>query len=113
MFYDNVRKICKEKGTSISVVLTALGRSTGATSSWKAGRMPKLDILMEMADYLNVSLDYLVYGKQSGLSNELNDDELELLDIYRKIPERSHPMCKAFLETHIANEIGLKSGNNA
>ena len=65
MFYDRVYAVCKEKNTSPSAVLSALGCSTGNISKWKSGSVPNLDLASKIASHLGVSLDYLVYGNES------------------------------------------------
>lgn len=99
MFYDNFNEICKKKGTTITGVLKSIGKSTGSTGTWRDGKYPKLDTVMEMADYLGVSLDELVYGKTQ--YNELDDSEREWLEIIARIPEDKQKMCKDFLRTHM------------
>ena len=99
MFYDNFNALCKAKGTTLTGVLKALGKSTGSTGSWREGKYPKLDTVMEMADYLGVSLDELVYGKTHSI--ELSESEQEWLDIVAHIPEDKQKMCKDFLRTHM------------
>lgn len=99
MFYDNFNEVCKQKGTTITGVLKALGKSTGSTGTWRDGKFPKLDTVMEMAEYLEVSLDELVYGRTQ--HNELSDSEREWLDIIAHIPEDKQKMCKDFLRTHM------------
>ena len=54
---------------------------------------------MEMAEYLGVSLDELVYGETH--KNELSDSDREWLDIIAHIPEEKQKMCKDFLRTHM------------
>ena len=66
MFYDNLRAVCNEKGTTPTAVLRELNLSTSATGRWKSGSSPNLDIVCKIAEYLNVSLDYLVHGFGSG-----------------------------------------------
>lgn len=57
-----------------------LGLKSVAFSEWKSGKSKSYrKYLIEIAEFFNVSLDYLVYGK------ELNDDEQELLKSYRKL----------------------------
>ena len=99
MFYDNFNEVCRQKGTTITGVLKALGKSTGSTVTWREGKFPKLDTVMEMAEFLGVSLDELVYGKTQ--FNALSDSEREWLDIIAHIPEEKQKMCKDFLRTHM------------
>ena len=91
MFYDNFNEVCRQKGTTITGVLKALGKSTGSTGTWREGKFPKLDTVMEMAEFLGVSLDELVYGKTQ--FNALSDSEREWLE--------KQKMCKDFLRTHM------------
>ncbi len=101
MFYDNFLSACRKNGTNISTVLKAIGRSTGSVGNWQKGKIPQLDIVMEMANYLGVSLDELVYGSESK-AVILTDSDKEWLDLIARIPEDKKAMCKAFLETHVA-----------
>ena len=63
--YENFRAACKRNGTTLTEVLNATGHSSGSTGTWKQGRPPKLDVVLEIADYLHISLDELVYGKEA------------------------------------------------
>ncbi len=54
-----------------------------AFSEWKSGKSKSYrKYLIEIADFFNVSLDYLVYGKES---QELSEDEHRLISNYRKV----------------------------
>lgn len=101
MVYDNFSDVCKEKGTSITAVLKALGKSTGSTGNWAKGQFPRLDIVMEMASYLGVSLDKLVYNHET-LPASISESDQEWLDIICRIPAEKQEMCKDFLRTHMA-----------
>ena len=92
MLYDRFREACEKRGTTITQVLRDIGRAEGNTGSWKAGKSPKLDIVMEMAEHLNMTLDDFVYGdnppiaKPSTQNSELSDMEQELLEVFSHIP---------------------------
>lgn len=101
MFYDNFRQACSQKGTTLTTVLRALGRSTGSTGRWSGGSYPTLDVVMEIAEYLGISLDELVYGNSSERMS-LSDSDREWLDIISGIPKDKQQMCKDFLRTHVA-----------
>ena len=85
MLYDRFREACEKRGTTITQVLRDIGRAEGNTGSWKAGKSPKLDIVMEMAEHLNMTLDDFVYGdnppiaKPSTQNSELSDMEQDFL----------------------------------
>ena len=59
MFWDVFYAICKEKGTSPNAVCKAIGLSNAAATGWKNGTQPKLDVLVKIADYLEISIDHL------------------------------------------------------
>lgn len=100
MVYDNFIDVCKEKGTSVTAVLKALGKSTGSTGNWSRGQYPRLDIVMEMADFLGVTIDKLVYNRNIPPFT-LSDSDAEWLEIISRIPEDKQEMCKDFLRTHM------------
>lgn len=58
MFYDNIYKICNDKGTTPTTVLKELGFSSGNVSKWKNGSVPNVEMCLAIARKLNVSLDY-------------------------------------------------------
>jgi len=114
MFYDNFNKVCTERNLKPTNVLKAIGKSTGSMGKWKSGSYPQLDVLMLIAEYLEVSIDYLVYGENTkNKSVTLNDEDYEWLEIKSKIPADKRKMCKAFLETHMVNDVGSQSEKNA
>ena len=70
---------------------TYLGLKSVAFSEWKSGKSKSYKkYLIEIADFFNVSLDYLVYGKEkSSPTFELNADEHELLQYFKKLSDKS------------------------
>ena len=99
MFYDNLRAVCAEKGTTVTTVLKELHMSTGSTGKWKEGSIPKIDTVMQLSEHLDVSLDYLVYGRK--LYTEVSGLDPEWIEIITHIPDDKQEMCKDFLRTHM------------
>lgn len=60
MFYDIFLKLCKQKGVTPSAVMRAIGLNKSSASYWKKGVTPSSDTLRKLADYFNVSMDYLL-----------------------------------------------------
>lgn len=60
MFYEALKRICKENGTSPSAVVVALGMSKSNVSEWKKGKSPRLDVVQKIANHLGVSTASLV-----------------------------------------------------
>lgn len=87
MFYDRIYAVCKEKKTSPTAVLQALGCSSGNISKWKSGSVPNLDLAFKIAQYLGVSLDYLVTGSQPDTTLEISkpDPDFDGLKFYNRV----------------------------
>lgn len=102
MFYERLRELCKQNHTTVSAMLAELGLSTGSTGNWKKGQLPKGDVLKQIADYLDTSIDYLVYGEyKCNLSNE----EKHLLELYQITPDRAKYKVICDFETIVNSEI--------
>ncbi|MGN0603298.1 MAG: helix-turn-helix domain-containing protein [Oscillospiraceae bacterium] len=67
-------------------------------SAWKRNNsLPPADKLSNISDCLGISLDYLLTGKEK--SPSLPDDEQELLNYYKKLPEREQVKLISRAET--------------
>lgn len=60
MFWDTFYSECKNKGTSPNAVCASLGLSNATATGWKNGTQPKADVLIKIADFLGVSVDFLL-----------------------------------------------------
>ena len=97
---DRIKIIAKSKDISVKQLLLNVGLGFNTMSNMKTS-MPKADNLAKIADYLNVSVDYLLGRTDIENSNiatpnsptvptlELNENESELLRIYRSLSVRS------------------------
>ncbi|NSB15872.1 helix-turn-helix domain-containing protein [Clostridium beijerinckii] len=74
--YEIFEKLMKEKGVTPYRVHKETGIATSTLSDWKNGKStPKQDKLQKIADYFNVSLDYLA-GNSKGKNTKTNEIEL-------------------------------------
>jgi transcriptional regulator with XRE-family HTH domain len=90
--YEIFEQLRHKKGISVYRVSKDTGVSQATLSAWKAGEYtPKQDKLQKIADYFDVSLDYLLGNKQknkpSANAESLSDIENEILEIYHNLPE--------------------------
>jgi len=60
VFYDRFNHLCEQSGKKPTPVILELGLSRGNLQKWKAGASVNSDILIMLADYFNVSIDYLL-----------------------------------------------------
>lgn len=74
MFYERFMVLCLEKNLSPTAAIQEIGLSTGNLKNWKNGRVPKPEVLNKIAEYFDVSLDYLL-GKTNIKKPLVNNDE--------------------------------------
>lgn len=60
MFYNKLEYLCKSNGIAVTALLIKLGISTSKGTAWKNGSVPNGELLIKLADYFDVSVDYLL-----------------------------------------------------
>ena len=60
MFYDRLDTVCKSRGTTVTGLAKSLGLSTSRQATWKKSGAPKGEELSRIADFLDVSAEYLL-----------------------------------------------------
>lgn len=83
-------------------MLQDLALSTGNTGNWKKGQLPKGDALVKIAEYLDASIDYIVFGE---VGRGLTDEEKRLLELYESTPERARYKVLCDMERIVDGEI--------
>ena len=63
MLYDNVKKLCEEKGVSILSLEKALGFPRSSICKWNDNE-PGIRKVQKVADYLGVSIEELLKDEQ-------------------------------------------------
>ncbi|MCI9077352.1 MAG: helix-turn-helix transcriptional regulator [Lachnospiraceae bacterium] len=61
---DRVKILCKEKGVAQGKMEKDIGISNGASSKWK-NSSPSIDVIQKLSSYFDVSIEFLVTGKNS------------------------------------------------
>ena len=80
MFYDVYQNLCKDIGKSATGVALELNIARSTVSNWKkTGTTPQADILQKVADYFNVSVDYLLEKEETSPTESAEDETLEEL----------------------------------
>lgn len=81
MFYDNYERLCKSLGKTPSGIAKELNISAGTVSAWRKGSTPTGQMLQKIADYFDVSTDYLMTGKEPTYTAiKSADDEIEIFE---------------------------------
>ena len=82
MFWENLSKLCAENNTSPTSVIVDLQLSRGSVTSWKNGKVPHHSTLLKIADYFNVSVDYLLTGQKETPTAEGDERKTELMKLF-------------------------------
>ena len=74
---ERVKAICKERKIPISKLESDCGFANGYIGQLRKGVFPD-DRILKIAEYLNVSVDYLMTGKEMEFTAEMAKIDLEL-----------------------------------
>ena len=110
MFYEQVKALCDAKNIKITGLARSLHLSPSAPNNWNEGSLPKAETIMKIAEYFDVTTDFLLYGNNRTANNTvisasnsaivqgvsggnvsvsnvpgLQDNEAELLRIFRSL----------------------------
>lgn len=109
MFYDNLKTACSNKGISITALLKELSISSANGTFWKRGSYPNGDILIKISNYLEVSTDYLLTGKEQSIQKEqLSENERNLFEKYKQL----NPANKAKILERIDTLLEIEKDND-
>lgn len=86
MFWERFYNLCLEHGTKPNPVAEQVGISSGLITKWKHGATPNTEALVKIADFFDVSVDYLL-GKSTEPDKTGNTELEEYLEELRTRPE--------------------------
>ena len=89
MFYDNLKIVCDEQGVKLTPIVKECGGAKGSLSNWKKGASPNSDIVIRLAEPLNVPTDRMLLGDETIARNGHTDNEEKLLRMYQDVSETS------------------------
>jgi len=85
-FWSNALPLMHKKGIRQADLVRLTGKAKGTVWNWVERKtIPQADDAVKIADYLGVSVRYLVTGEEDGM---LSERERELLDVCRLLPDR-------------------------
>lgn len=107
MYYQNFEQLCKQNNVTPNKVSKETGISTATLTSWKQGKYtPKTDKLKIIAEFFNVSLEYLMQNEEVewnpseqtvDYSLSLTEEEQQLLIEYRNADSVKKEMIRRLL----------------
>lgn len=98
MFWERFSELCYSNNVSANAVCAKLGLSTATATHWKNGTMPKGDVLVKIADYFDVSVDYLLMRVDSPrLTKEKRKNTMDNNFDIKKLSSAQRAMLKYYL----------------
>lgn len=80
-FGNRLKKCLKDAGYTQIKATEELKLSKNAILNYTKGRIPEAKILYELSKLCNVSMEYLLIGKED--KSSLNDNEIEILNKFK------------------------------
>ena len=101
---ERISQIQEEKGKQSIGLAHLLNINTSTLSTWKTKRRdPPARYMPAIADYLGVSLDYLLTGSESLRTHDLTDAEKELLSLFRQLSPEKQQRYIGRIENELEN----------
>lgn len=79
--FTRLQDICKANGTTPTALCKIITGSSGNLATWKKGNI-RADYLQKIADYFNVSVDYLLTGQKETPTAESDERKKELIELF-------------------------------
>lgn len=92
---DRIKELARQKGMSLPVLEAELGFGNGTIVKWDKAS-PNSEKLAKVADYFNVSTDYLLGRTEKGISDDAPDEEYVILS--RKAKELTPEQRRQLLD---------------
>lgn len=104
---DRLNELKNQSGLNAKQLTSELGISNTAFTDWNKGKgSPSLDAVIKFADYFNVTIDYLVYGKdttdQTVKLDFSNKADIELLEKFHELPPELRNKLITYLDGMLA-----------
>ena len=111
-FYQNIEKLCYEKGESLTELTRSVDMASSAITKWKQGAIPRRATLKKIADHFGVTVDYLLSNESVTPSpwasrketidyGVLSPSEKMIIDMWRSLDhEGQSAMFRAILHRH-------------
>ncbi len=99
---DTIKRLSNAKGISVTALEQTVGLGNGTIGKWRK-QSPSCDKLKLVADYLSVSIDYLLSGEEKGSSLDGDEHERELLNCYRKLSDFDKGEVLGDIKRRVAN----------
>lgn len=119
--YERIKALCEKEGfhiSNISTVIPGLSVSKASVSGWKDGAKPRSGKLKAIADYFNVSVDYLLNGDDESVNIQTVQDNHGIIGTThapvtiingseRKLSEQAVELLSIFEQLSVIDQANL------
>lgn len=84
---NKIETLLNQKGISKGKMLSDLGLNKNLFAQWSGGSAPKTTTILKIAEYFNVSVDYLLGTGQKEKVDYESGTHRRLVEIYHKLPK--------------------------
>lgn len=108
--YDRIKIIAQENNTNIKTIEKELGMGNGTIKGWTTSS-PRCDKIISIANKYNVSIEWILLGNKSN-KIDLTEEEQDLLNYFRRLPEKQQMRFLGKIETEVENIIDKEAEEN-
>jgi transcriptional regulator with XRE-family HTH domain len=105
---EMIKKLAKNKGLTINKVLTSCSLTKSLVYDMEhRNSMPSADKLAKIAEYLNVSVDYLLTGIEkapSAKAKDAHEDTDMLLKKYKRLNSRGQGCVEGYIDSLLRDD---------
>lgn len=111
-FKENLNRICKEQGTTLTAVVKGLGISSSKVTAINNGSIPKEDVMLQLAKALDCSvMDFFADEEDIKPTVDfmyMDEDEKDVIEIFRTMSrEDKHKMlARMYAYREAFNKVG-------
>jgi len=113
--FARIDQLMKKQRKKVKEINDLLGLKRCTYSNWKRGKSETyLKYLNQIAEFLNVTPNYLLCGSDSVETNENNQKRMEdaLVDIVRRIPRKDAETLMKIVYAYVSSIEGISIGTN-
>ncbi|MBQ8697019.1 MAG: helix-turn-helix transcriptional regulator [Clostridia bacterium] len=81
---ERIKNLRRERGLTQQQLADALGVERSSVGKYETGSLPSAEVMLRMAEYFAVSVDYLCEREEQGMVHAENEAERRLLVMFRK-----------------------------
>jgi len=87
-FWNRIKSLIKERRTTQQAVAAAVGMPLSTLKNWMSREtIPSLDYTIDLVNYFNVSIQYLVFGKETDIPRKIKEARISLKAANDKLRE--------------------------